>query len=273
MENTYWSKQTADEPLFPDLLWSRPQNRQTAGKLLIIGGNAYGFAAPAEAYQEAVQAGIGSTRVLLPLAVKKIAGRLLETVDYTPSTISGSFSKASLAEFLDHVAWADSVLIAGDLGRNSETAIVIENFLVEYSGPVTLAKDASDYGISLGEAVLKRPNTLLVLTIAQLQKLFTTAHQTEVVSFSMDLVRLVDTLHILTEKYPASIIVKHLDQLVVASQGQVSTTVTDIDNEDFWRIKTAAHTAVWWLQNPDKPFEAATSAVGLLSGKIPNKLE
>lgn len=273
MENTYWSRQAAAEPLFPDMLWSRPENRQAAGKLLIIGGNAYGFAAPAEAYQESLKAGVGTTRVIMPVSIKKIAGRMLETIDYAPSTISGSFSKAALAEFMDHATWADGTLIAGDLGRNSETAVAIESFLTKNSAAVTLVKDAADYGISLGETILKRPNTFLTLTIAQLQKLFTVSRQTEVISFSMDLVRLVDALHKLTEKYPASIIVKHLSQLVVANQGQISTTAIDVDNEDFWRIKTATHTAVWWLQNPDKPFEAATSAVGLLSGKMPAELE
>jgi hypothetical protein len=27
-----------------------------------------------------------------------------------------------------------------------------------------------------------------------------------------------------------------------------------------WRIETAATAAVWWLQNPSKPFEALTTA-------------
>ncbi|HSX27740.1 MAG TPA: hypothetical protein VLG25_03070, partial [Patescibacteria group bacterium] len=124
MASTYWQKQTKDKPLFPDLLWSRPENRAQAGKLLIIGGNAHGFAAPAEAYGQALEAGIGVVRVLLPDAVKAVAKHALETVDFAPSTPSGSFSKKGLAEFISHASWADGVLIAGDLGRNSETAIL-----------------------------------------------------------------------------------------------------------------------------------------------------
>ena len=62
----YWKKQTPDKPLFPDLLWSRPRNRAHAGKLLIVGGNAHGFAAAAEAYAEASKAGVGAAGVIIP---------------------------------------------------------------------------------------------------------------------------------------------------------------------------------------------------------------
>src|SRR3989344_1078256 len=143
MEATYWLRQKTDEPLFPDLIWSRPETKQQAGKLLIIGGNQFGFAAPAEAYGAATDAGVGLTRVLLPLAVKKVAGKLLPGLEYSANTPSGSFSKAALGEFLDQAAWADGVLIAGDLGRNSETAILLESFLAKYQGQITLNKDAA----------------------------------------------------------------------------------------------------------------------------------
>jgi NAD(P)H-hydrate repair Nnr-like enzyme with NAD(P)H-hydrate dehydratase domain len=187
MDRTYWHKQTKENPLFPDLLWSRPENRAHAGKLLVIGGNAHGFAAPAEAYMESMKAGVGLTRVLLPDAVKAAAGHALETVDFAPSTPSGSFSKKSLAEFLDHAAWADGVLLAGDLGRNSETAILLESFLQKYVGLITLTKDAIDYTYGFAELALTRPDTTLVLTLAQLQKLAKAAKYTKAVQFSISL--------------------------------------------------------------------------------------
>ena len=43
-------KQTKAKPFFPDLLWSRPENKFHAGKLLIVGGNAQAALAPAQAY-------------------------------------------------------------------------------------------------------------------------------------------------------------------------------------------------------------------------------
>src|SRR5438105_14108225 len=116
----YWHKQASDKPLFPELLWSQPENRTQAGKLLIIGGNLHAIAAPAQAYAEALKAGIGSAKVVLPDVTKKTVGPLLENVEYAPSSRSGSFARNALASFVDLSQWADGVLITGDTGRNSE---------------------------------------------------------------------------------------------------------------------------------------------------------
>lgn len=263
--NDYWLKQ-GKEPLFPDLLWSRPENRQHAGKLLIIGGHAHGFAAPAEALTAAEKAGIGVVRVMLPDHIRsqltKIAGPHLPT-EFAPSTPSGSFASKALAEMLASAAWADGVLLAGDLGRNSETAIVLEKLLAKTTMPLTLTKDAVDYFTTNSQAVLSRPNTCLVLTIAQLQKLATNAKFATAFTFSMELLQLVEALHNFSLQYGAHLIVKHLDNLLVASGGQISSTKTSQDLEDSWRVATAAKTAVWWLQNPSKPFEALTTSLAL----------
>jgi len=260
MEQNYWLRQTADKPLFPDLLWSRPENRALAGKLLIIGGNSFGFAAPAEAYNEALKAGIGIAHVLLPDATKRMVGHILEAGDYAPSTPSGGFSKNALGELLPHAAWADGVLLAGDLGRNSETAILLEKFVSSYRGQLTLTKDAADYFTSAPQVLLARPHTTLVVSFAQLQKLAVNARFSRVFTFSMDLIRLVEALHELTLAYPITIVVKHLENIIVASTGQVSTTKLNAD-KDIWRVATASHVSVWWLQNPTKPFEALTTAI------------
>ncbi len=260
----YWFKQHTGSPLFPDLLWSRPETKQQAGKILIIGGNQYGFAAPAEAYREATDAGVGLTRVLLPLAVKKIAGKLLPGLEYAASTPSGSFSKDALGELLEQSAWADGVLMAGDLGRNSETAVLLESFLSKYSGQITLTKDAVDYCVATPKIVLKRSDTLLVLSMSQLQKLGTTAHFDTAFRLGMDLLHLAEGLRDFTKQHELKLVVKHNDQLAVAVNGQVSTThlKTDIP---VWQVITAAHAAVWWLQNPTKPFEALSSSIFGLS--------
>ncbi len=142
MDKNFWLKQ-GSEPLFPDLLWSRPENKKQAGKLLIIGGNVHGFAAAGEAYAEASKAGIGTARVLLPDSLQKTVGRVFEAGEYAPSTPSGSFSQKALAELLDRANWSDGVLLAGDLGRNSETAILIEHFTEKYQGQLTFTKDAA----------------------------------------------------------------------------------------------------------------------------------
>ncbi len=260
MDRTYWHKQTVDGPLYPDLLWSRPENRATAGKLLIIGGSAHGFAAPAEAYEQAVKAGIGTAKVLLPDVLEKTVGKVFEAGEFAGSTATGSFGKQALAEWLAFASWADSVLVAGDLGRNSETAIVLEQFAAKYSGQLNLTKDAVDYFTKNSDQILKRPATTLVLSLAQLQQLARSAHFEQAITFGMDLLRLVDFLHELTDRYATNLVVKHLENIFVAGGGQVNTTKLAQDKET-WRVTAAAHCAVWWLQNPTKTFEALTTAV------------
>lgn len=260
MDRTYWHRQTAEQPLYPDLLWSRPQNRQQAGKLLIVGGNAHGFTAAAEAYAAATAAGIGTARVLLPDSLQKTVGRAFEAGEFAPSTASGSFNQRALAELMALSEWSDGVLIAGDLGRNSETAILLEQFAGKYIGYLTITKDAADYFTKAPTAVLSRPQTLFVISFAQLQKIAAAAHFIKAFTFDMDFLPLIDALHEFTSQYPAAFIIKHLENIFMAVDGQVSSTKLAEDQE-VWRVKTAAIASVWWLQNPQLSFEALTTSL------------
>lgn len=261
MENTHWHKQAADKPLFEDLLWSRPETKQTAGKLLIIGGNIHGFAAASQAYSEAQNTGIGTARIVLPDSLQKTVSRLLPGAVFAPSTPSGSFAQTALATYLEQAAWADGVLIVGDLARNSETAIVLEKFLSKYNGQVTLTKDAVDYFAGSVHGSAGRPHTTLVLTMAQLQHLAKKANFDKAFTFDMTLIQLVDRLHEFTRQFKLAIVIKHLDTIFVSVAGLVSTTKTELASEDSWRVPIATRAAVWWLQNPNKSFEALTTSV------------
>ena len=259
--NNYWVKQTSDSPAFPDMLWSKPERRDQAGKLLIVGGNQHSFAATAEAFTAATDAGVGVCRVLLPNKLQRTVSKLFPPAEYGASTPSGSFAKSALGELLDLAMWSDGVLLAGDFGHNSETSILLEAFMVKHTGAITLTQDAVEYFVSLPQSPLNRPNTTMVITMAQLQKLATAAHFTPAITQSMDLLQLIAALHDLTTKHPTHIVVKYLNNLFVASGGQVSTTKLEPENTDAWRIQVAAHSAVWWLQHPDQPFQALTTAV------------
>ena len=73
-------------PLFPDVEWSRPEQRTMRGRLGIIGGNKLGFAGVAEAYTTALQAGAGEVRVLLPDILKKTM-KYIESVEGEPDQL------------------------------------------------------------------------------------------------------------------------------------------------------------------------------------------
>jgi ADP-dependent NAD(P)H-hydrate dehydratase / NAD(P)H-hydrate epimerase len=259
MKPDFWAIQAPGKPLFPELEWSRPENKLHAGKLLIVGGNQHGFAAPAEAYGHAQKAGAGSLRVLLPDAIRKLVGVIVPEAIFVPSTkTSGSFSQQALADLLENTNWADGVLFAGDLGRNSETAILLEKFLSKSGSAVTLTKDAIEY--CYDPRVINRPNTLLVLSLSQLQRLGVAARFEKHIAFSMDLLHLSEWLHDFTARYPIRIITKHHDQILVAVDGKISTTKITPDKPT-WRLETASYASVWWMQNPSKPFEALSTSI------------
>lgn len=259
MDHTYWYKQSANKPLFPDMLWSRPENKRHAGKLLIIGGNEHNFSAPGAAYESAQRAGIGVAKVLLPDALQKTLGTVLENCEFAPANKSGSFARTALDTWLEHAAWADAVLIAGDIGRNSETTIVIEEFLQKYSGMVCITEDALDPFINWPDKLFARNKTLIVGAFGQLQKMWPRlVVNNHMIKYTHPLSKNLELVHEFTEQAPSYIITKHNDSLIVGVEGRVSTTA---NNDSVWRVNVAAGATVWWLQNPSRPFEALTSSL------------
>lgn len=281
--HSHWQQQ-GSEPLFPDMLWSRPENKFHAGKLLIIGGTGQGFAGAAETYAAAEKAGIGTIRVLLPASLQRTVAKLFPAAEFAPSTPSGSFGMTALAELLDAARWADGVLIAGDTGHNSETTRLFEAFLggnklstrhpelvsgspghaeemlkqVQHdSCMVTLCGDVIDSFMTNPSVILDRPETTLVLTFDQLQKLGTASHFTQAFTSDMGLLQLVERLNEFNKLHTAHLVIIYESTIAVAVNGRISTT--QIAEQSTTQL--AAHAATWWLQNPAKPYEALTTSV------------
>jgi hypothetical protein len=256
----YWHRQSSNKPLFPELDWDKPENKRLSGKLLIIGGNAHGFSAPGQAYKIAGETGIGVAKVLLPDALQNSVGKILENGEYAPSTKSGSFNHTALESWVSWTKWADGVLIAGDLGRNSETAVVLEKFINTTTKPLFITKDAIDYFRANARSILTRDKTILVLSLSQLQKFCLEIGWTSAVTYQMTILQLVEFLHNLTLSNKLSIITSHNGNYFVAHKGVVSTT-KNAQTDDIWRVKIASKASVWYIQNPNRPFEALTSCL------------
>jgi len=259
----YWHKQT-DEPLFPDLLWSRPQTRAGAGKLLIIGGQAQDFAMVAAIYQAAEKAGAGTVRVIMPDSTRKYTG-MLPNIEYAPSNNSGSFAKAALGDFFDASEWADHVILAGDLGRNSETTTVLDGYLLRCPSPLTIASDAMSSIFVPREQLLSRPISF-VLNQKELQKLGTSLGLATAITTGMGPAKLATLLHEITAEHKASIVAEHEKFLWVASCGSVSSTPI---GRTIAQTVLAATVATWSMQNHGKPFEAQTTAAHEIAAAAP----
>lgn len=258
--HSYWHKQTTDKPLYPDVEWSKPEQRAQAGKLGIVGGNKLGFIGVADAYSAALTAGVGEVRLLLPDALRKTIPTSMIDVVFGPTTPSGSLAKDATPELAALAAWSTGVLLIGDAGRNSETAIIYENFIRDYSGQLTITRDAIDLLKNASASVVERPDTLLVASFAQLQKLFQAVYYPKILTFSMQLTQLVEALHKFTITYPVTISVLHAEQLLVAHAGEVTTTPWS-NPMAIWKGTVATNAAAYWLWNPQKTLEAITSSL------------
>lgn len=260
MDHSYWQQQTAEKPLFPDIEWSKPEQRSARGHLGIVGGNKLGFAGVAEAYDTALQAGAGEVRVVLPDCLRKSIPKTMTDVVFGACNPSGSLARDGLAELRALGAWSSCLLLAGDAGRNSETAITYSDLLHDYTGPLVITRDAIDLVRNDTSALVERPDTILVVSFAQLQKIFQSLYYPVMLTFSMQLMQLVEAVHKFTITYPVTIVVLHRDTLVVAHGGQVTSTKWD-NPMAIWRGQTAARIATYLMWTPNQPLEATTASL------------
>lgn len=257
---SFWQKQSTDTPLFPDIAWNKPEQKAYAGRLGIIGGNKLGFAGVAEAYSKALHTGAGEVKVLLPEALKKSVPTLITEAQFAPSNISGSLSREALVDMKALGEWGNAILLAGDTGRSSETAILYDDFIREYKGWITITRDAVDLVRGSYAEILEREDTLFVASFAQTQKLFRSVYYPKVLTFTMQLAQFVDALHKFTTTYPCTIATLHKDHLVMSHDGAVVTMGWE-NPLAIWRGVTAAQMATYLLWNTTKPLEAISTGI------------
>lgn len=249
-----WLRLKSDEPAFPDVLWSRPENRRHAGKLLIIGGHKQEFNEVSAAYSAALKAGAGTVRVILPDSLQKTLHKLFPEAEYAASTPIGSFSRQALGTLLDAAEWADAVLLAGDFGRNSESAVLLESFIEKYAGKLALAGDSIDYFLQKPGKLTGRQESLIIGSLPQIQKLAAP----NLIQQNADLIKVVEQVSDWISQTSLAAVTIHSNQAIAAVKQQISTSAVKTSAPD---VKLAAYATVWWLQQPEKPFEALTSAV------------
>ena len=256
----YWQKQDSTNPLFPDVEWNKPERLDHAGKLGIIGGNSLSFAAIADSYMVSKAAGAGEVRALLPDPLRKTIPSSMIDVVFGKSTPSGGLAADSINDVKLLQEWADVLLLAGDAGKNSQTAIIYEDLVVHSSKPIVLTRDAVDLVQNSSQAILDNPHVTYVLSFAQLQRLFRAVYYPKMLVFSMQLTQLIETLHKFTVTYPVTIMTFHADQIIIAHDGSI---ITQSWNEPMriWRGHTAARAASYLLWTPQSPLKALAASI------------
>lgn len=256
MDATYWHKQTSSQQqLFPAIEWSRPERRDQAGKLLIIGGHKQSFASIAESYTEALNSGAGVVKIILPDSLRSLP--IIQTIPeciLVKSTKNGELGLDAWTEISETLGWTDWLLVPGDLGNNSETAQLVLK-LLESNQPISLEDSVVQLIINDAERLANRENLILSCSFKTLQKIFIHLNASSALTSTMPLARLVEELHSVTSVNHFTITTTFNSNILVAHNGQVSTTQTSTQTPPLTRI------TVYAMQHPGKIFEATTTAL------------
>lgn len=355
MNSDFWQIQTREKPLFPDVLWSKPEARNSAGKLTIIGGNSRGFSSVAASFETARKVGAGEIKIVLPdVLKKKISENFAKKNDefsrnslqnlkdlkndfvknsvnsaqkfsnnstdfarnfsdnfslrnnfsnnfnnnfsnnfsnnfanfarnfnfdfsnfiFAPSNPSGGFSRDALGDFRAAENFSDAILFVGDSGANSETASLLEKFLLENTEnlqeksrkiPKILTRDAVDLTYNFAENLLQNAEIHLVLSLAQMQKMFRKIYYPRVITFSQGARQIAETLHKFTLSYPAKITLWHAGNLFFAGGGKVISEKFAEENFAMrvWSGEIATRAAVWqmWQESAEKAVAASWAEI------------
>lgn len=263
--NDYWQKQQPGKPLYDDVLWSKPERRDQAGRLTIVGGNSRGFWSVAAAYQVARRTGVGEIRVIMPDSLKaKLPAQVRLQMDdllLVPSNPSGGMALAA-EKCLDVAAgWSGQMLFIGDSGANSETAQLLQKFIADEAYldiTVTVARDAVDLVIYDAESLLNRPKCCLVVSLAQFQKLARAVFYPRIITFSQGIRQVAETLHKFTITYSATIVLFHDDNLIAAHGGRVVSQAFS-EAMRVWNGEVPTRAAAWQVWQFDPVKAIATS--------------
>lgn len=260
---SYWQKQS--KPLFDDLIWNIPE--QKTGNITVIGGNSQNFSAIVR-ISEFLNNNFPfkSVSTILPDVLRSQLPPL-GNLYFAPSTNSGSLAKSGeLNRFFET---ANFTLIAGDLSKNSATAIAITDAVARTLNkdtihPLLLTRDTVDLLAPTAGQILAHPQLFLVASMVQLQKVFRAIYYPKMILLSQPLISVIETLHKFTLTYPTTILTFHQDNVIVASHGKVTSTHivdTEYSPISLWSGQLAARIAALNLFNPNKSLEATTAAV------------
>lgn len=255
MDTTYWFKQTT-EPLFPEIEWNKPERRNLAGKLLIIGGNKQGFASIGKAYQDARDNNIGEVKLIMPDSLRNLP--MLQHIPeclLAKSTKTGNLGLDSWSQISASLIWADWVLLPGDIGHNPETVQLLQK-LIATDIPLSLSDSVLELLLPDSKTLAARQNTIIFCEFKNLQKLAINLEFTPALTSSMNMVQLVECLHKITQNNHFTIVTNLNNMQIVAEKGQVSTTKVTDEKPD----NNITKATIYGLQNLGQTFKALTQA-------------
>lgn len=249
-----WRRQDK-KPLWPNLVWAKPEQKNRAGKLLVIGGHLHGFENAARAYEQALTAGIGQAKVVLPDKLRPVLGGQLEHAVFAPSTAAGTLASQGRSVLTEYISWADTLLFT-QTGENSETVRLIVELISHTSRPAVMTGDILNL-IKHDAYRLLDNSKMLVLEPKGLQILLKILQSPLTVRHDMGLRPLVLAMLSEPKLKLFKLAVVYEDTIVIAVDGQAVTTKRHQHPDP---VSLAAWLAVWWSWRPAGGLDALATA-------------
>ncbi len=221
----YWQQQT-DKPLFEDLVWSRPENKNQLPKIAIVGGSKQGFIDSFQTFEQAEKVGCGDLKLVLPDSLKNNLPKNDTRLIFVKSNKNGAFSDELLTHLKALSSQANLITIADDIGRDSMTWVAIDSFLkLDLSDVMLVGKSCISNDVMIDTIISRQRLTTFVVNQQPLQKVASRL-PTDTHFLSTDqLTNTVQKLHALTTQLQNIMIIATTSELVIiAYKGQIYST-------------------------------------------------
>ncbi len=246
-----------NQALFPKVLWNRPINRTTAGRLLLVGGHHQNFLEIQEVYQLALACGVGECLIVMPDSLRTLLSHI-ENTHFIPSSPSGSIGKGAVAELVSLAEESDGLSIGANLSNNSETAVAVERLLIESQKPRVMYLEALEVASFNPKLVTDRDNCCIVVTMQELFKLAGKLDIALNIQPERGLLGRVELIQSVAQAMKASLVCMGKEIIIVS--GEQTSVTPDISG----RLNSAIFAAmsVFWTQKP--AFEQLTTAAFII---------
>lgn len=256
-EDGYWQRQEPKKPaLFKGIDLMPPEQKKFAGNFLVLGGRAGAFFTVMKTAEELKTQKVASVEVFLPDSLKKVLPAKLENVAFLPSERAGGFAGELSKETLARVQDKDAVVLAGDLGKGKASEALALAFLQRAPKQQCFfaARDAVEVLTARAQAVFAQERELfLLLTKAQLKKLFEALYFPRIVALTTPLIQMVEIVHKFGLSYPRVTLITVVEgQVLLAQNGQVVTlplTMTPWNLLSIWDGEALARMAAIRIWN------------------------
>lgn len=253
----FWIKQ-GDEPIDPDILWARPEQKKLAGRVSIVGGSKSSFRDVSALHSQVLAAGIGEVKTFLPNILEKVLGEN-ESFIYVPANGYGEFGDASRVALAAASSWSDTLIVSPDFGSNSEAIKVLRDVGDHVARQVLVGSSTRLYKHDGGSLI--NNNHVAVVSLTELRDLAVMMGLSEAFTSGLGNFEIALKLKTVSEGQNFIFVLLLDDIVMVAIDGKVLSKA--LIKPDLNTV--AAYVAVLLEQSSDRPLEAVSAALHLLS--------